>query len=358
MALTAINKWLVYRPFEYPQLPSNTVTFGSAVTLQLNADTEYFFPVFYCGEAFTADKFEFYASTVTAAGNVDVRLYTVNTDGSPNTGVGSTSTVNITTTGRWEATGLNASLSAGTLYGIRVIPQAGVDVTLHVAIGTAQTSAPLGYADNTSGSVVAKGVGSSGMTIGIGDSSNYRKVHPAWVGVGTSGSTTQNISSTGTPFLGNKITFPAPCRIVGLVAEMASGTAGELRAILANAAGTAHRTSFTANTAAETSSSNVTVAHYIFDSPYEVAAAETVYCMMENTVAANRGIYYRAWSANASLDALWGKNNFYVTASALGTYTETNTRIAGVYPIIDQFHDGTGGSGLKYHPGMSGGLRG
>ncbi len=352
MALVSTGKQWVFSPMPSDiAFPGPWEPIGTGATLQLNANTEYWFPMFLCHEAFTADKFEFSVSAVGTGGNVDVRIYTINADGSPNATVGSTSTVNVTTAAHYEATGLAASLSAGTPYGVRVIPQTGVDVTLRVGYNASQPEhSPFGFSTNISGSVVVYPGYSYGTCCGLGPSTGYIPINTHWIGAADTYATT-NISSTGTPFIGNKIVFPFACSIVGVLVAYGYTTSGDIRAVLANAAGTAHRTSFAANDAFEEatlSGGGSNQGQFMFSSAYDVAAGETVYVMAENTVAGNRGVYYRSWRANASLGSLWGTSNVYCTASALGTYTETTSRVAFVLPIISRLSDDAGSGGFAF----------
>lgn len=336
-------------------------TVGSGTGVQLNADTEYVFPLFlYQTGALAgdlADGFEFEISAVGTGGNLKVQLHTVNADGTPNATVGSEDLVNITGTGFYEANDLAATLTPGTLYGVRLMPETGVDVTVRIAWGSSQEYSPLGYTTNVSGSTAVIPAQQGGLNIGLRDATTYRRIAPYWMGA-MDGGTTQACASNTTPHVGNMITFPVPVAIGGVGACRTAATTGDSRARLVAADGTPLAASYSVDSQAERGTVNHSGEVYWFDTEYEVAANTEIAVMIEVLTTTTKTYYARNVRAAETLDATWGSGNNFVTATSGLAFTENATRVAQVFPIITKIHDGTGTGGVKYHPGMAGGLRG
>ena len=321
-------------------------SFASAGTVTLDSDTEYYCYHFIAPETETLDKAEFRIASVTTAGDIEVSIVTINTaDCAPDTLVGTEISLNITASGAYEVTGLSAAVTAGTRYGLRFMVDSGVNLGFqHSWGGSEQGGDGTAIAvTNTSGSVARAGYSGRGATVGLGTTSGYKVINPRWSGAVAALSTT-TINETGTDFCGNKIIMPYKCRIGGLWHVIQGTISANRSAVLANSSGTI-LASF------DGSSSNSTVGSgawglAMFDSDVavtvDVNAGDTIYALAQQTTNFNHNIYYADFRSNASLGSWWGTSSFGVTGSTLGTWTEHDTRIYGVFPIIVGVDDGAG----------------
>ena len=341
MAIVSCAPYLYKAGFEMERFNS----LGSPNNVTLDADTEYVVYHFIAPATETLDKAEFRISSVTAAGNIEVSIVTISTaDGTPDTLVGSEISLNITAAGSFEVTGLNASVTAGTRYGLRFMVASGVNLAFQRNWGGSE-----GGGDGTSvqvtqntGTPVIANISGRGAPIGLGNSAGYKPMAIGWSGA--SSLTTTTINSSATDFAGNKIVMPYKCRIGGLFFSLSANGNINRSAVIANAAGTI-LASFDGTAAASGLASGMWGVG-MFDSDVavtiDVNAGDTIYALAQAQNAQNQAISYVDFRANASLGTYWGTSSFGVTGSVLGTYTEHNTRIYGVFPIIVGVDDGTG----------------
>lgn len=333
-------------PFIYPNLPGTHLgsALGSAVNVTLDADTEYVFFHFVAPRTETLDQFEFVVSSVTASGNVEVQICTVDTaDGAPLATVGSEATLNVTTTGGKEVTGMNASVTAGTKYGVRVMVAASVNIALQVSWGGSSYFGSTGYVSNVTGSVVRSAISWNGCPIALGTTGGYKNGYsPHWAGCNSGNRASANVNNS---FAGNKITFPFAGLLHGLRFEKSAGaTAYDLTLLAANAAGSV-LASVTFNDTQDFIAGNPMAIGYFTDT-HEFAAGDVIYLLVRADTANNTLLYYDTFRTAGSILGSWDTGNCRVTGSSLGSYSEDTDGVAMVFPIISQLSDNVGsGSG-------------
>jgi hypothetical protein len=330
-------------PFLYGPPPNLSwgTSLGSASVVTLDSDTEYLFFLFVAPRTETIDRFEFYPTTVTSGGNVEVQIYTVTAaDKSPNVSVGTEIAVNVVGATMQEVTGLNASVTAGTEYGVRVMVAAGVNIGIQYSHSSGTTSGTIHIAYNTTGSVARSGAATGGIPVGLGTSSGYLTgYNMLWCGA-RSARTNGTINSSGTDFIGNKITFPFAGSICGLSFEKTSGsTMYDMSLLLCNGAGSV-LASRTLDDATDATSGNIPIQMH-FTSSYEFATNEVMYLLVRADSANNTAIYYDEWRSADSLAGVW-PGCCRVSGTVLGTYSEDTNAIALVYPILNGFSDDQG----------------
>lgn len=321
---------------------------GSAQNQTLDADTEYVVFHFVAPRTETITRAEVVISSVATAGGLTASIVTIAADGSPNTVVGSIASLSVSASGAYEVTGLNASLTAGTLYGLRVMVTSGTNLALAVNYGGSEFggTGDAIHVTNTSGSVVRAPSSGRGVPVGLGTAAGYVPIHPGWIGAVTF-ATTINIPSSAN-FVGNRLVMPFRCRVGGVHVVAAHGTTQDWTGLIANAAGTV-----LASRAVLGAQSGVNGQWGVAMFPgIEVAAGDVIYPLVRIDNAVNLSVGYANFRANASLAAMWGIGSYQVDGTTLGTWTERTARIAGVFPVVTALDDGVsaGGGGLAANP--------
>lgn len=326
---------------------------GTEATFQFNAVNDEYVVVFPGPvDAFTLDKVSFYISAVgsaPSAGNLTVAVYAVSTTTGAPTGAALASVnvdaTTITAAGRYVASGLALALTATTLYALSIKADASYvgDVTQRTSSASTGGSIPYALTNNAGGGYNKVQSGAGGFYIGLGTTTDYKKV-AGLNGALVTVDTTLNVSDAGNPDeVGNTFTFSQPLRIIGGVCYSTAG-AGPALTILRDSGGTSQRSvTFDQD---QLSASTDRGLQYYFSSAYDVAASTAFdMTLSKQGQAGTAAIQYLETADNAEMAAMWNLSMYGVTYNNGGSRGTQTARLYGVFPLISHIGDDAGGGG-------------
>ena len=166
--------------------------------------------------------------------------------------------------------------------------------------------------------------------------------------------TTLAVSTSTTPDeVGNLFIPTIASRIAGVQVYIAQ-TTGTFDVILYSSANAVLASFSTTNTNIVSGSA----LRLFFSSSYDVVAGDTYRLVLKPTNTTNTSTIYYTTKDNIDLTAA-GDDYYMTERTDAGSWTETTTRVCGIFPIFGGFDDGAGpGGGMLVHPGMTGGMNG
>jgi hypothetical protein len=312
-------------------------------------------------ENITIDKAAFRCSAFTSGivGNdVNVSIQTLNASTGLPTGtvVGSTVGVDVTATGVYEVTGLNASLTAGTNYAVCAVAIGSSNFTLAYAWGSGgggQLAQPMGYTSNGSGGATSWGklrAFNFGYALSIGTTAGYISVAHL---LGPATFSVESYSdSTNPDERGNHFRVAFPCRLIGAAIAGSFGASGPDMTLYLHGGTTASPTDITSRAHSNVYAQDQGAYRFFyFDSPQTLAINTDYWLGVKQTSENNFAHHVLDYGTDAAADCLWDGNLYYYTRNgAAGAITETKSKVMMVFPLIDKLDDGVsiGGGETAY----------
>lgn len=324
---------------------------GTAVSTLADAAGEGVAFIFIAEASVTVDVATFSVASVSGTPTLRATIEGVDASGNPDgTIVAGSSAVDIAgAAGLMEFTGLNAALTAGTAYALRLQYLSGA------------TSATINYSRNNTGSAslphvstyaagawTKRDTATLGLLGGLGLSTSSYLPWRGLVGGVTSTDTVYTDASAVDEY-GLRFTWPTPLRIVGLMAAMGGPASGTLHVVMTDSSGNdVGSTLKTYDTDLWAATSTEGIANLMLAAPF-VTTANTVYNLsIKSTSAGNISLRRLNYTTNAQLGQLFSKDWFEVqranATTGSGAWTENNTFCPLIFPLVDQGHDGSGGS--------------
>ena len=382
MTLQALPHPVIFGPF-VPAVLGHTHTsattgtgIGSEVTVTFDAVGDGVAFVFTALSATMVDAISFVVSSVSVAGTAGSIEATVQTldstalpSGTPVTG-SNTATATISTTGGKEIAGIagTATLTVGAQYALVLTAGSGWNRTLTIRIAWgagANTSYPY-YTSKTGASWGKASQTVWGYFLGARDSGGNPIVLPTAVGAATI--TNQAYSNSTNPDeRGNRFVLAQPATCIGVAYSNAPGTTPGSADDYGIALYSGHTTSpsllASANPDGDAQLTNLPHVAF-FDSPVDLAA-NTVYCVTVKARSTDQINMARYGYDSASHATVLMGDDFYATARDGGasgpatggnTFTDDDTSVYSVWPILSKFDDaaGGGGGGTVFVPQLAG----
>lgn len=351
--------------FPIPGLVSGTI--GSDATTAFTSAGLAIGVVFIATTTTMPDLVSFRVASVTTSGttgNIEAEIQTIDTGSGNPTGTkvsgSNTGSATISTTGVKTISGMagTASLVVGTAYAIVLTAGAGWDRSLTILQGTG-TALGFGtpYLTTKSGGTWSKsGNGTTfGMCFGLADGSGNYFAMPGITGAYTA--TTENATDAiATDERGNRFTLPFPTRCIGAAFYVSNGTAPTETSNYAISLWATH--TGTPNQLATVDwpgylGTSRTPRVLIFPTPVDLSA-NTVYALtLKACGSTNQWMIKYIYSSNAELAALMGMDFYSTTrnggagspANPGNSFTDGNTVVYGIAPLLSAFDSGGGGSG-------------
>lgn len=319
----------------------------STSSFTLDANTKKVGFIFLAPDTKTIDTAMAWVNGFTTSGNCVVSIQTITTaDGKPTgTVVGSSQTIAISATGLLKATGLNASVTAGTYYALVIENSTG-----SYTIGAPSVS--ISFVNNVYCRYYSAGWEAANGTIGRSAFPNFGLkyndgTYPWIAGTTACGAAMSKVQFNNTSAIrekGNQFVLPFPVRVIGWWGMIYQGQA-DFNVVLATTGGVALATF---NGFANTDSYNYnfygSTTAGIFTSPVDIAANTIFNLTLKPTTASNTAVVDRVLldpATPGSIDT-WnsGAACINVTRDGAGVYTTDNTKRCEMGLIIRGFDDG------------------
>lgn len=341
-----------------PGIGAVTTSLGSDATFIFNAAADKLAFLFQAPSAIPPDQIKFRCSSFTTLGTLDVTLETVDpTTGFP-TGTLVTNSVlvpvAVASTGTKTASGLagTAVLTPGEIYAVVLTATAafvGNFQILRTTGGNGGPGFPVGLTKDSAGAWTKISTTNCGFAIGFFTSAGVAIPMPSFAGAYTA--TFQAFSDATNPDeRGSRFTLPFPTTCYGI-------------AIVVNCSSTpADAMSFTASLYSDHTSGTPTqlatlaidgdylglnsLRYLMFAAPVDLAA-NTVYALAAKADGATGISLMRHAYASADELGCYISDDFYATTrnNGAGAFTDTDTEVYAIYPLLGKFDDGTGGGG-------------
>lgn len=358
MTLQAINGPVAWMPY-VPGVFASTTSIGSDTTFAFNGAGDKMAFVFQSPSSTPPDQVKFRVIAYTSTGTIDATIETIDaTTGAPsgtlvtNTNTGS---VSVTSTGTKTCTGLagTGTLTAGTQYALVLTATGGFagDFTVLRTTGTGGVAgSPYSLTKDSAGAWTKSGTTTAGFSIGAMTSGGASIHIPGLVGAYTAALTSYSDASNpderGVRF---QLPFPATCYGALIVASLGSTPADTNSFALSLYSG-------------HTSGSPTQLATQAFDGDIQASgatrvlrfasgidlSANTVYALaVKATSSGNVSLLQHTYASAAELGC-YLDDNFYSTTrnNSSGAFTDGNTTVYGVYPLLSKFDDAAGSGGL------------
>lgn len=372
MALTAINCPVPWAPF-FPGLSVATTSLGSDATFTFNAAADKMGFIFHAASTTPPDQIKFKCATYSSTGTIDVTIETVDAttgfpSGTPVTN-SATGSVSVASTGTKTATGIagTAALTIGETYAI-VLTATGGFAGNFTVLRTTGTNGGMGMphslTKDSAGAWTKLGTTNCGLAIGFFTAAGA-SIHMSGF-AGAYLATTQTFADATNPDeRGSRFVAPVDATCYGAVLYAGMGSTP------------ADVNSYTMSLySAHTSGSPVPETTQAFDgdnqapnmmrvllfsAPFDLVAGQTYALAIKATSTTGPSMMRHVYATTAELGC-YLSDSFYSTTrnNGSGAFTDTNTEVYAIFPLLSHLDDGAGGAGggLIRHPGMSGGLNG
>ena len=375
MTLTLIRNPALLMP-----IGLHPATIGANANQQFNAAGDKLAIIFHCPSTDVPDQITFEVAAVTTAGtagNIEATLETVAADGTPsgtpvtNSATGSAA---ISTTGVKTIPGMDgtATVAEGDLVALVLTAGAGWDRDLTIkyrggAVG-AGLSIPYYATKDTAGSWVKASAHNVGLPFGVAKADGTYLHIPGLHGCFTTNITQTAYADASNPDeMGNQFIPDVPCALVGALAFLALGTNRDYSlSLYSSHLATPSQLATRAFDGDHDGGTNL-LRYLRFAAPVNLTAGTTYAITVKARGTSNITLHQWDFTSNAELDGFVTKDFFWTQrdggagapANPGNNFANTNTRVAGVFPILKKFDDGAAaGGGLVRHGGMSGGLTG
>jgi len=370
MTLAAIVAPMAWRPL-IPGGYAISTSLGSDVTFTFNGAGDKMAVVFQAPSTTPPDQVKFRCQAYTSTGTIDATLETVDAttgfpSGTPVTNSG-TGSVSVASTGTKTCTGLagTASLTAGTQYAVVLTATGGFAGNFNVLRTTGINGgigSPYSLTKDSAGAWTKAYTTNAGFAFGLMTSGGVSINVPGLAGAYTAAYTAWT-DATNPDERGNRFSFPGPVTCYGAEVHMSLGSvpadaqSGVLSLYSTHTGTPSQIASFTIDGDMQDTGP---VRFLRFSTPVDLAA-NTVYALvLKATAAGNLTVIQHTYASAAELGC-YLDDNFYSTTrnNSSGAFTDGNTTVYAVYPIVSKIDDGaSAGGGLIRHPGMNGGLNG
>lgn len=358
MTLQAVNSPIPWAPF-FPGGYVFSSSLGSDSTFTFNAAADKLAIVFQASSSTPPDQVKFRVTSYTSTGTIDATIETIDaTTGFPsgtpvtNTATGS---VSVSSTGTKTCTGMagTGTLTVGAQYAIVLAATGGFAGNFNVLRTSGingQVGSPYSLTKDSAGAWTKISTTNTGYAFGLftagGASINVPGLSGAFTAALTAFSDSTNPDERGNRF---QLPFPQTCYGALIYASLGSTPAD------AN--------SFSLSLySSHTSGSPTQLATQAFDGDImEIGSARilrfsagvnlssnTVYGLaVKATSSGNINLLRHSYASAAELGC-YLDDNFYSTArnNSSGAFTDTNTEVYAVYPLLSAFDDATGSGGL------------
>ena len=334
-------------------VPGNIEFYGASSYVTLDAQNEAYAAIFQIPKTGTLTDVAFALGTVTTGSDYTLRIETVDT------------TTGFPTGSLYDASGTGSGTIAdgddNTIESCQINGGTGITVTKGnvVAVVIAMTSASPNLRINYQ---------PSGIAYGFPYSCNYIGA-PAWADAAGRPNVALNIggwcSCGASPFCqvftneaialgyerGILMNFPFKCRITGASVYVSTYGVDIKLVIYSDPTGATPVAELTSDTFyGERAGGNVArINHYLFNSTF-TPTINTNYVLALQAVQANPYLYYWSYPNNtyAAAYPMGSAMTWYGRNGTSGAFSETNTRVPCLFPLVDQLDDGasTGGGGL------------
>lgn len=366
MALVSVPPF-VWGPYATSAGPDNvTSPLGAATTMTFDAASDALAFVFQAESTTVPDQISFYVSTVTTAGTagaIEARLENIDANGAPSGAVlnSATGSATVSTTGRKIISGMDgtAAVTAGDFYCISLTAGAGWDRNLAIAIvGGAISAGVQGgscyHATNNGGAGwVLAASNSYGYQVGIWDAAGAALKQPGLMGPYASINITNFTDASNPDEKGNRLVPAAPMRMIG-VSLLSNAGAADVGEDHYFALYTGHTTSpvlvASQGIIDIRAGSGASIRMRRFP-PTTLSAGTTYALTMKHAGTTNIGLLDWTFDSNADI-AHPMMSTWYSTtrdggagapASGGNVFTDSDSVIYGLWPVIDQIDDGVGG---------------
>jgi hypothetical protein len=313
----------------------------------IDAAGEYDGVVIQAREAMTISHVAFRPGTASGSPTWDIRIEGVDaTTGLPDGNLVAANTniiSQVIVTGTWQIEQLTsaASISAGQIFAVKLLHNAGSCQTSSYGVGQFTT---LPYQVVNTGTPATARI-SSAMVIALGSSTtsfyNVAGLLPAQ-------SVTNNTFSNSVAGAKRGLRFRAPfkCSVVG-ARWFANGAVGDFNLIVEDSSGNELSSSSTAFDGNKFSSATTSSPEAFLDNAVTLTQGTDYRIMFEPTSATNINISTLTVgnSANYRSATPYGSNSSYTTYTTGGGYSDTTTQLPLIDILIDQFDDGASTTG-------------
>jgi hypothetical protein len=359
-----------------PFLPGMSVvasTLGSDSTFTFNGAADKLAFVFQASSTTPPDTVKFRCTSHTSTGTIDATIETLDaTTGAPSgTPVtnSATGSVSVAATGTKTCTGLagTAALVIGTKYAL-VLTATGGFAGNFVVLRTTGTNggigSPYSLTKDSAGGWTKVSTSNCGYALGFFTAGGVSIHMPGFAGAYTAVLQTYS-DSTNPDERGNRFTLPVPATCYGIVAYCNPGStpadANSYTAALYSSHTSGSPSSLASQACDGDNEGASSMRVILFDTPVDLTA-NTVYAVaIKATSTGGVNVLKHTYAAAAELGG-YLDDNVYSTArnNGSGAFTDTNTDVYGVYPLLNKLDDGAGGAGggMIRHPGLNGGLNG
>lgn len=334
-----------------PMLPAPfTGGVGTDTVSVVDAANEGVAMIFSARETVTIDVMSFRITAATSA-VLSCSIEALNASGDPDgTAIGSAVlTGTLSAAGVVEVTGLGAAVTAGTSYAAVVRYSSGTTVSVFLRQNSDAGSHFPHMSNNVGAGWVKVATGNYGCSFGIGTSTTAYKHWNNTNGPHTLSDQTYTDADTPDEY-GLRFQVPVAMRCTGLLAALALPTGGTIAVVLTDSSGNdvgATFKSYDSDLVASISSESM--AFFPLAAAFTLVADTTYVLGIKSTSAGNMTLRKVTMGTNGQLGAWYSKEWFQATrtgaTSGNGAWTFTADTICPlIWPLIDQIHDGAGGS--------------
>lgn len=344
-----------------PVLPlawGQTTSLGSAAAFTFDAAADKLAFVWKANTTAVPNGVDFFVQTFTSTGTLDATLETVDANGFPSgtlvTG-SATGSLSVTATGKKTITGMagTATISVGTWYAVVLTATTGFagSFTVRYTFGSTGSVGGQNYAarKDSAGAWDKNFSLPTGMSFGIYDSGGTYLEVANLSGAFTEYAFQAYSDATNPDERGNRFNLPFPFTCRGALVFGAWGSAPTASNDFQMALYSSHtltRSQLAVKAISGIHLTNSAARYFSFDTAVACAANTTYALALKATAAGTIQPVRFSYTANAELVSLMGETGFYsTTANNAGDFTDDNTRVYCVFPLISKLDDGAGGAG-------------
>lgn len=377
MTATVVNPTAIHFPAAWFTCPGMVNSVGSAATMTFNGAGDKIGFVWTATSTTVPDLAAFYVSSHTSTGTIDCTIETVDaTTGFP-TGTlvtnSATASVSVTGTGIKTAAGMagTATISAGTEYALVLTATAGFAGTFNVQWAQG-AGGNIGYpyllTKDSGGAWTKQTTSNSGYFLGMADTGGTYIQTDMLSGPVSSFAYQGVTDSTNPDERGNRFVPTVPCTCYGAWVGLGLATTPDDTHSYALSLYSSH-TATPVQMATDVFDGNIqatsTVRYLPFTSPQALSAGVTYAIAIKPTSSGGVQFLRAQLGANARLQTLTGTTTMYSTTRDGGAgapsgggnnFSDTNTDIYLILPVLSKYDDGAGGSGAGSPIGLVGAM--
>jgi hypothetical protein len=357
MAATALDAPVIWLP-SLPGLYAITSSLGSNSSFTFNGADDKLAFVFQAMSTTPPDQVKFRCATHTSTGTIDVTLETVDaTTGFP-TGTpvtnSATGSVSVASTGTKTASGIQgtAALTVGAFYAVVLTAAAGFagNFTVLRTTGTnGGTGSPYSLTKDSAGAWTKASTSNCGYAIGFFTAAGASIHMPGFAGAYTAAFQTF-ADATNPDERGNRFSLPVPATCYGAAVFCSLGaTPADINNFTVSlfSGHTSGTPTLLASQAVDGDNQEANALRILMlDAPVSLSAS-TVYALaLKATGTTGPALLRHSYAAAAELGCYLADSCYSTTRNnGSGAFTDTNTDVYAIYPILSAFDNGAGGGG-------------